>query len=147
RTCNFNFPRVPIPCHNMGETPTMPTKALITGIGHAVPPKILSNHDLEKMVDTNDEWITQRTGIKERRICGPTETASTLSVGAAKTALALSKTPATDLDMIICATVTGDMPFPATACLIQDRLGASKAGAFDLGAACAGFIYAVSVAA
>lgn len=125
----------------------MATRAVITGIGHAVPPKILSNHDLEKMVETNDEWITQRTGIKERRICSEGETASSLSVEAGKKALAFAKLEPTDLDLIICGTVTGDMPFPATSCLIQERIGAKNAGAFDLGAACAGFIYSLSVGA
>lgn len=125
----------------------MPTKAVITGIGHAVPPKILTNFDLEKLVDTNDEWITQRTGIKERRICDPDETCSTLGVEASEKALKHAGVDAAELDLIVCGTVTGDMPFPATSCLIQDKIGASKAGAYDLGAACAGFIYSLASAA
>jgi len=124
----------------------MATRAVITGIGHAVPPKILDNHDLERMVDTNDEWITQRTGIKERRICSDGETTSTLSIAASRQALAAAKVDAIDIDLIVCGTVTGDMLFPATACLVQSQIGAFNAGAFDLGAACAGFIYSLSVA-
>lgn len=123
----------------------MATKAVIKGIGHCVPSKILTNDDLAKMVDTNDEWITQRTGIKERRICSLEETTSTLAFGASQEALTDSGISADELDLVICATVTGDMPFPATSCLIQDKIGAKNAGAFDLGAACAGFVYAVSV--
>jgi 3-oxoacyl-[acyl-carrier-protein] synthase-3 len=99
------------------------------------------------MVDTSDEWITQRTGIRERRICAEDETASTLSIAAAKEALERAGMNAEELDLVICGTVTGDMPFPSTACLIQDAIGARNAGAFDLGAACAGFIYSTSVAA
>lgn len=125
----------------------MPTKAVITGIGHAVPEKILTNADLEKLVDTNDEWITQRTGIKERRVTVPGETASTLGLEASQKALAMAGVDPSDLDLIVCGTVTGDMPFPATSCLIQDRLGAINAGAYDLGAACAGFIYSLASAA
>ena len=125
----------------------MPTKAVITGIGHAVPSKILTNDDLSMMVDTNDEWITQRTGIKERRVSGPEETCSTLSVEASTKALKMAGVSAEQLDLIVCGTVTGDMPFPATSCLIQDRLGAVNAGAYDIGAACAGFIYSLANAA
>jgi 3-oxoacyl-[acyl-carrier-protein] synthase III len=125
----------------------MPTKAVITGIGHAVPQKVLSNADLERMVDTNDEWITQRTGIKERRICGPDETCSTLSIEAAKKALATAKIDAAELDLIVCGTVTGDMLFPSTSCLVQVGIGAKNAGSYDLGAACAGFIYSLASAA
>lgn len=125
----------------------MPTKAVITGIGHAVPPKVLTNDDLSKMVDTNDEWITQRTGIRERRISTADETSSTLSVEAANRALASAKLRADELDLVVCGTVTGDMLFPSTSCLIQDRIGASNAGAYDLGAACAGFIYSLASAA
>jgi len=116
-------------------------------MGHAVPDKVLSNADLEKLVETSDEWIVQRTGIKERRISSDNETASTLATSAALEALANAKLAPTDLDLVICGTVTGDFPFPSTACLVQDRIGASRAGAFDVGAACAGFIYSASVGA
>lgn len=124
----------------------MPTKAVITGIGHAVPPKIITNDDLSKMVETNDEWITQRTGIKERRICSPTETCSTLSIEASRKALTNAKLSASDLDLVVCGTVTGDMHFPSTSCLVQNAIGANRAGAYDLGAACAGFIYSIASA-
>ena len=116
-------------------------------IGHAVPEKVMTNEDLERLVDTSDEWIMQRTGIKERRICTEDETASTLGTTAAKEALEKAGMAPEELEMVICATVTGDMMFPATSCLIQDRIEARNAGAFDLGAACAGFIYATSVGA
>jgi 3-oxoacyl-[acyl-carrier-protein] synthase-3 len=99
------------------------------------------------MVDTSDEWITQRTGIKERRVCSPTETASTLSVEASREALERANMSAEDVQMIVCATVTGDMMFPSTSCLIQQQLGAKNAGAFDLGGACAGFVYGAAVGA
>lgn len=125
----------------------MPTKAVITGIGHAVPTKVLSNLDLERLVDTNDEWITQRTGIKERRICSPEETCSSLGIEASKKALAMAKVSPTDLNLIVCGTVTGDMLFPSTSCLIQAGIGATNAGSYDLGAACAGFIYSLASAA
>lgn len=122
------------------------TRAVIAGIGHAVPPKILTNDDLSKMVDTNDEWIVQRTGIKERRVCSPTETSGSLSIEASREALQRAGWDPASLDMVIVATVTGDMLFPATSCLVQDAIGARNAGAFDLGAACAGFICAAAVA-
>ncbi|MBX7131812.1 MAG: ketoacyl-ACP synthase III [Fimbriimonadaceae bacterium] len=124
----------------------MSTRAVIHGIGHSVPSKILSNEDLERMVDTSDEWIVQRTGIKERRMCGPGETTSSLSTLASREALAMAKIAPEELDMVICGTVTGDMLFPSTSCLVQSGLGAKNAGAFDVGAACAGFIYSLSVA-
>lgn len=125
----------------------MPRRAVIRATGSAVPSKVLTNAELEQMVDTNDEWIRQRTGIAERRISSPTETASSLSILAAKQALERAKISADTLDIVICGTVTGDMLFPATACLIQDAIGARNAGAFDVGAACAGFIYSLSVGA
>lgn len=119
---------------------------MVHGIGHAVPDRVLTNADLEKLVDTNDEWITQRTGIKERRIAADNETTSVLGAAAAKQALANSGTDPIDLDLIVCGTVTGDMLFPATSCLIQCAIGAERAGAFDVGAACAGFIYSLATA-
>lgn len=123
------------------------TRAVITGIGHAVPPRVMTNEDIAELVDTNDAWIVQRTGIRERRICGPDETSGTLALAASREAIANAGVAAEDLDLVIVATVTGDMIFPATSCLVQDQIGATNAGAFDLGAACAGFIYATSVAA
>lgn len=124
----------------------MNIRTVVSGMGHAVPPKILTNHDLEKLVDTNDEWIVQRTGIKRRHVCTEEETASTLAIQAGKEALAAAGCAPEEVDMVVCATVCADYHFPSCACLIQDALGLKNAGAFDLGAACAGFIYAASVA-
>ena len=121
------------------------TNAGILGIGYAVPDGVLTNHDLERMVDTSDEWITTRTGIKERRIANG-ETTSDLAVLAAKKAIAHARIAPQDIDMVIVATITPDMAFPATACLVQDRLGCTRAGAFDLSAGCSGFVYALDVA-
>ena len=101
----------------------------ITGTGHYCPDRVLSNFDLEKMVDTSDEWIVSRTGIRERRIASSDQAASDLSYEASKHALDSAGVDAADLDGIIIGTISGDMPFPATACLIQDRLGATKAAA------------------
>ena len=101
-------------------------RARITGTGSAVPEKILSNQDLEKMVDTNDEWITTRTGIKERRIAAADEYTSTFAVQAAKSALSMAAVAAEDIDLILVATVTPDFPFPATACIVQHELGAKN---------------------
>jgi 3-oxoacyl-[acyl-carrier-protein] synthase-3 len=119
----------------------------ILGTGSYVPEKVLTNSDLEKMVDTNDEWIVSRTGIRERRIAAPEEASSDLSVKAAEKALKSAGVSAEEIDLIIVTTVTPDMNFPATACLVQEKLGAKKAGTFDLSAACTGFIYGVSTAA
>jgi len=121
--------------------------AKITGVAGCVPPKILSNADLEKMVATNDEWIRTRTGIRERHIVEKGTPTSHLAVQAAKDLLAQTKTDPTEIDLIVLATVTPDMMFPATACLVQDKLGATKAWGFDLSAACAGFAYALTVGA
>jgi 3-oxoacyl-[acyl-carrier-protein] synthase-3 len=121
--------------------------AKITGVAGCVPPKILTNADLEKMVATNDEWIRTRTGIRERHIVEKGTPTSHLAVEAAKILLAQTKTDATEIDLIVLATVTPDMMFPATACLVQDKLGATKAWGFDLSAACAGFAYALTVGA
>lgn len=112
-----------------------------------MPSHVVTNSDLEKLVETNDEWITQRTGIRERRICSPEETASTLGITAAKEAMARAKIEADEVDFVTCGTVTGDYFFPSTACLIQDAIGAHNAGAADVGAACAGFIYALDMTA
>lgn len=119
-------------------------RAVVKGIGHAVPNKVLTNADLERFVDTTDQWIVQRTGIRERRVCEENEGTGTLSVAAAKEALANSGLRAEDLDLILCGTVSGDFPWPSTACFVQDQIGATNAGAFDVSAACAGFIYAVA---
>ncbi|MFB3895449.1 MAG: beta-ketoacyl-ACP synthase III [bacterium] len=118
----------------------------IIATGSYVPEKILTNHDLEKMVETSDEWIVTRTGIKERRIAAPEQTTSDLGTIAAQRALDAAKMDATELEMIIVGTITGDVQFPATACYIQQKLGAKNAFAFDLSAACTGFIYALSIA-
>lgn len=125
----------------------MTKRAVIQGIGHAVPSKRLTNADLERLVETTDDWILQRTGISERRICADDETCSMLAIQAANEALEASKTEASELDVIIVGTVTGDMPFPSVSCLVQDAIGAKNAGAFDVGAACAGFIYSLNVGA
>ena len=117
----------------------------ITGIGSYVPERVLTNADLEKIVDTTDEWIITRTGIKERRIAAEGEHTSTMAVKAAHRALEQAGLAAADLDLIVVATITPDMPFPATACLVQRELGATKAAAFDLEAACSGFIYAIEI--
>ncbi|MDD3926417.1 MAG: ketoacyl-ACP synthase III [bacterium] len=117
----------------------------IAGIGSYAPERVLTNSDLEKMVDTSDEWIRTRTGISERHICDADMATSDMAVKAAAAALEDAGVEAADVDMIIVATVTPDMPFPATACIVQDRLGAGKAAAFDLQAGCSGFIYALTV--
>ncbi|OGR25209.1 MAG: 3-oxoacyl-ACP synthase [Desulfuromonadales bacterium GWD2_54_10] len=117
----------------------------ITGTGSAVPEKVLTNLDIEKMVDTNDEWITTRTGIKERHIAVEGEYTSTLGARAAQEALRMAGIDAGDIDLIVVATVTPDFPFPSTACIIQKELQASKAAAFDVSAACSGFLYGLSI--
>jgi len=117
-------------------------RATITAVGHYVPDKVLSNFDLEKMVDTSDEWIRTRTGIVERRILEKGAT-SDLAVGAFENLRANSGVDPADIEVIIVATVTPDMFFPATGCLVQQRIGASKAWAFDVSAACSGFLYSI----
>ncbi|MBX3320476.1 MAG: ketoacyl-ACP synthase III [Nitrospira sp.] len=121
-------------------------KARIAGTGSYAPTRVLTNADLEGMVATSDEWIRERTGIRERRIAATGEACSDLAVQAGKRALTAAGVAASDLDMILVATCTGDFPLPATACLVQHQLGATKAGACDLSAACCGFVYALSVA-
>jgi len=127
--------------------PRHSVRAKISTVGTYVPPKVLTNADLEKMVDTNDQWIVERTGIRERHIVEKGTATSDLAVEAAKNCLAIRGIDASELDAIIVATVTPDMTFPATACLVQNKLGASKAWGFDLSAACSGFIYALQVGA
>jgi len=121
--------------------------AKITGVAGFVPPRVVTNFDLEKIVDTNDEWIRTRTGIRERRYADPGVASSHLGAEAAKTLLAAKAMSPDEIEMIVVATVTPDMLFPATACLIQHRLGASKAWGFDLSGACSGFVYALTTGA
>lgn len=118
----------------------------IIGTGKYVPEKILTNSDLEKIVETNDEWIVSRTGIRERHIAAPHEATSDLAYEAARKALESANMKAEDLDLIIVATVTPDSSFPSTACILQDKLGAKGAAAFDLSAACSGFVYSLATA-
>ncbi|MFK7741357.1 MAG: beta-ketoacyl-ACP synthase III [Planctomycetota bacterium] len=119
----------------------------IAGLGRYVPEKRLTNQDLEKIVDTSDDWIVQRTGIRERRIAADDQVTSTLAIEAAKQALEHANIAPEDIQLIICATVTGDQPFPATACRVGLELGAKNAGGFDIGAACSGFVFASQLAA
>lgn len=118
----------------------------IIGTGKYVPEKILTNSDLEQMVDTNDEWIVSRTGIRERHIAAPEEATSDLAYKASLAALESAGLAPEDLDLIIVATITPDTAFPSTACILQDKLGAKGAAAFDLSAACSGFVYSLATA-
>jgi len=121
-------------------------KVGIIGVGEYLPERILTNADLEKMVDTSDEWIITRTGIKERRLCAKTEATSDLAIMAAKQALKDAKLKPSELDLIIVATITPDMPFPSVSCLVQNAIGAKNAACFDISAACAGFVYGITIA-
>lgn len=135
---NFTNPRAK---HNfLGRT------CSITGVGSYVPPRVLTNADLEKMVDTTDEWIVTRTGIKERRLADKDEYTSDLAAKAAEEAMKNAGVTADQIDLIIVATITPDMPFPSTACLVQRKIGAFRAAAFDMEAACSGFIYGLELA-
>lgn len=118
----------------------------IAGVGSYVPSKVLTNYDLEKLVDTSDEWITSRTGIKERRVAAKDECTSDLAAKAAQRAMKMAGVTGEQIDLIIVATITPDMPFPSTACLVQQKIGAKRAAAFDLEAACSGFIYGIEIA-
>ncbi len=118
----------------------------ILGTGSALPEKVVTNRDLAKLVDTSDQWITERTGIKERRQASLQETTSSLSVQASRKALEMAAISPKDLDLIICSTISPDMPLPATASFIQRELGARSVCAFDLAAACSGFLFGVTVA-
>lgn len=120
--------------------------AILAGTGHALPQGVLTNADLEKIVETTDEWITSRTGIKERHKAKPDEYTSLFATAAARQALERAKVDPADLDLIICATVCPDMTLPSTAVFIQSQLGAKRAAAFDLTAACSGFLYALTIA-
>jgi len=119
---------------------------MITGLGSAVPQKVLTNKDFEKIVDTTDEWITDRTGMKERRIAEDGVATSDLCTEAAKKAMAEAGLKSKDIDIIIVGTVTGDEHFPAAACYVQDKLKAKNAAAFDISAACSGFLYGLTLA-
>ncbi|MFA5090927.1 MAG: beta-ketoacyl-ACP synthase III [Candidatus Omnitrophota bacterium] len=121
-------------------------KVGIIGVGEYLPKKVLTNLDLEKMVDTSDDWIVTRTGIRERRIAAKNEATSDLAIKAARAALKDAYIEGKDLDLIIVATITPDMPFPSVACIVQNALGAKKAVCFDICAACAGYVYAITVA-
>ncbi|CAK0772035.1 3-oxoacyl-(acyl carrier protein) synthase 3 [Gammaproteobacteria bacterium] len=118
----------------------------IAGTGGYLPERILTNAELERMVNTTDEWISTRTGIRERHLAAPDQTTCDLATSAARIALEMAEIPATDLDLIIVATTTPDRVYPSTACLLQDRLGVRACPAFDIQAACTGFIYALAVA-
>jgi len=121
-------------------------KVGIIGLGEYLPKKVLSNADLERMVDTSDEWITSRTGIKQRRLSAKNEATSDLAVKAGRQALEDARLKPQDIELIIVATITPDMQFPSTACFVQAGLGATNAVCFDVSAACAGFVYAITVA-
>lgn len=120
-------------------------KARIVATGSYVPERVLTNADLEKQIETTDQWIVERTGVRERRIAGKDEATSDLAFKAAERALETAGMPADQVDLIIVATATPDMFFPSTACLVQDKLKATRAAAFDLSAACSGFVYGLSV--
>jgi 3-oxoacyl-[acyl-carrier-protein] synthase III len=122
------------------------TNALITGWGMYAPSRVMTNEDLAKIVDTSDEWIVSRTGIRERRIAADDETTTTLSVNAARDALAVAGLDPAEVDLIVLGTCSPDYPLPATACLVARDLGATRAAAFDLQAACSGFVYALATA-
>ncbi len=124
----------------------MSTRAVIQSTGHAAPSKIVKNSDLEQIVDTSDEWIVQRTGIRERRICVGDEGASSLSLEAAREAVKNAKIDPLALDLVVVGTVSGDHIWPSTASFVQDQIGAKNAGAYDVSAACAGFIYSLATA-
>src|SRR5918992_4383892 len=117
--------------------------AIIAGTGSALPERRLTNDDLSRMVDTNDEWIVQRTGIRERRIAGEGETTASLGTAAARRAIEAAGVDPRDIDLIVCATITPEMVFPSTACFIGAALNIPGVPAFDMSAACSGFIYSL----
>ena len=123
-----------------------PRTCAFAAVGAYVPEKILTNADLEKMVDTTDEWITSRTGIQQRRIACEGEYTSDMAAKAARLAMDRAGVSGEEIDLIIVATITPDMLFPSTACLVQQKIGARRAAAFDIEAACSGFIYALEIA-
>lgn len=122
------------------------TRSVIIGTGSCLPERVLTNRELEKMVDTSDEWITTRTGIKTRRIAGRGEEVSKLGAAAARRALAMAALSPADIDLIIVATITPEMVMPSCACLVQKELAATRAAAFDINAACSGFVYGLDMA-
>ena len=130
----------------MSSTASPDAKVRILGTGRYTPARVMTNADLEKLVDTSDAWITERTGIKERRIAAPGELTSDMAAAAGKAALESAGITADQLDMIIVGTISGDMPMPATAVFVQQKLGAKTCPSFDLSAACAGFVYGLSIA-
>ena len=121
-------------------------RSQIIGTGSYAPEKVLTNADLEKLVETSDDWIVERTGIRERHVAGPEEATSDLAYAAAMRALEMAKVEPAEIELIAMGTITGDMPWPATAALLQGRLGNKKAFAFDVSAACSGSLYALSIA-
>ena len=125
--------------------PIVGCRAKITALGTYVPPQVLTNKDLEKMVDTNDQWILERTGIRERHVLAKGLGVSDICAPAAKKCLEMRGIPASEVEVIIVATVTPDMMFPATACLVQDKIGAKGAWGFDVSAGCSGFVFALQV--
>lgn len=126
------------------STPANPVCSIM-GVGSYVPSRIMTNADLERLVETSDDWIVTRTGIKERRIAAPDEFTSDMASHAAQRALQAAQVSPDQIDLIIVATITPDMPFPSTACLVQQKIGAFRAAAFDLEAACSGYIYALQI--
>jgi 3-oxoacyl-[acyl-carrier-protein] synthase III len=124
----------------------MAIRAVIQSVGHGLPTQTMTNDELSKFVDTNDEWITQRTGIRERRVCSGEEGTFSLALDAARQAFERSGLKEDEVDMVVVGTVSGDYPWPSTACYVQDQLGLTRAGAYDVQAACAGFIYSLASA-
>lgn len=123
-----------------------PRSVRVTGWGSYVPERVLSNADLERIVDTSDEWIRTRTGIRERRVAAPHETTATLGAIAAKRAIATAGLAPDDIDLIVVATLTPDYPMPSTAALVKEAIGNTTAAAFDIAAACSGFVFAYAIA-
>src|SRR5579871_3044955 len=135
---------LPPALEHAGEVPWAPLRVL--GTGSYLPQRVLTNADLEKMVDTNDAWIVERTGIRERRIAAPEEATSDLALDAARKALADAMVDPTELDLIVVGTMSPDSPMPATACILQSALGARSAAAFDISSvACAGFTHGLGL--
>ena len=128
--------------NNKANSSQCQNRAVIIGTGSFAPDKILTNYDLADMVDTSDEWITTRTGIKSRHITNKNESTATLATQAAQKALEAAKLKAKDLDLIVVATITPEMVFPSTSCFVQKALGAKNAWVFDIAAACCGFVLA-----
>ena len=132
--------------HKPIDGKALPYRAIIAGTGSFVPEKTLTNDDLSKMVDTSDEWITSRTGIKSRHVCSEEESTALLAANAAKQAIKNAGIDAKDLDLIIVGTISPEMVFPSTACFVQNELGATNAWAYDISAACSGFVYTLATA-